>query len=216
MSTLVVLYIIALIVGGGLLLFSVLWGGHGSSDVQADLSGGVELPAHAPADLNHGVDVSHHGGGLGLSLASWFSMQFAVYFLAMFGLIGTTMTFVSKARPGVVLTSAVLGGILVGQLVHQALRALKRTGGGRDDLTTEDFLNRPARVSVTIESSRRGEVAIPTRTGERFLAAVARRGDDRFKVGDSVVVVGFNNGVAEVISRVEYEFVSDSKAGSNP
>jgi len=212
-STLAMLYIIALIVGGGLLLLSLLFGGNGSTDVHADLSGDMDMSADVPSDLDHGVDAGHHGvGGHGLSLASWFSMQFAVYFLAMFGLIGTTMTFVAKVGPGVVLSSAVVGGFIVGQLVHQALRALKRSGGG-SDLTAEDFLNRPGRVTIAIEPLRRGEVAVPSRSGERFLAAVSRRGDDRFKVGDRVVVVGLSQGVVEVLSKEEYDFVTNSSAG---
>ena len=207
------IYVIALIVGGGLLLLSLFLGGHGNADVHADLSGDLGMGAHVPGDFHHGADIGHHtSGGHGLSLASWFSLQFAVYFLAMFGLIGTTMTFIAKVGPEVVLTSAVVGGLLVGQLVHQALRALKRSGVG-SDLTAEDFLKRPARVTIAIEPPRRGEIAVPSRSGERFLAAVSRRGDDRFKVGDRVVVVGLSNGVAEVLSKEEYAFVSDSNAG---
>jgi hypothetical protein len=58
-------------------------------------------------------------------------------------------------------------------------------------------------------------VVVATRTGERFVAAVAKRHDDGFALGDRVVVVGFDNGVAEVVSRREYEFVTDSQPGGN-
>ncbi len=213
MSTVAMLYIIALIVGGGLLLLSVLFGSHGGTDVHADLSGGMGMDAHAGGDLHHGVDTEHHGGH-GLSLSSWFSMQFAVYFLVTFGLLGTTLTYVARVRSGVVLACATIGALVVGQLVHQALRALKRSGVG-SDLTPDDYLNKAARVTIALEASRRGEVALPSRNGERFLAAVARRGDDRFKVGDRVVVVGLSNGVAEVVSKEEYEFVNEPKSGEN-
>lgn len=213
MAVLIAVYIISLIVGGGLLLLSLLVGGNGNADVHADVSSDLDMAGHTPGDLDHPVGGDHSiEGGHGISLASWFSIQFVVYSLAIFGLIGTTMAFVAKADPRTVLAFAVLGGVLIGQLVHQALRALKRSGGG-SDLTAEDFLKQPARVTIAIEPLRRGEIAVATRTGERFLAAVSRRSDDRFKVGDRVVVVGLSNGVAEVLSKTEYDFVSDPNSG---
>lgn len=211
MSTFAVLYIVSLILGGGLLLLSLFFGSQGDADLHADLSADVSSAGHMGGDLHHGPDLAHNNGH-GLSLAGWFSVQFAVYFLAVFGLIGTTLTYVTHAAPGAVVLSALAGGVIIGQLVHQAIRALKRSGAG-SDLTSEDFLNQPGRVTIAFGPSRRGEIAVPSRNGERFLAAVARRNDDQFKVGDRVVVVAFANGVAEVLSKQEYEFVSSDKAG---
>jgi len=208
-------YIIALIVGGGLLTVTIVFGDHTTTDVHAEVPGHVGMDASAGGTLHHGVDTSAHStGGHGLALSSWFSFQFVVYFLAVFGLLGVTLTFVARLQPGTVLTAAIIGGVVIGQFVHQSLRVLKRTGVG-SDLTRADFINHSARVTIAIEPARRGEVAIPSRTGERFLAAVAQRGDERFKLGDSVVVVAFTNGVAEVVSKQEYEFISDSKPGAN-
>ncbi len=210
MSALAVVYVIALIVGGGLLLISVFLGHDSSTDFHADSVGGVE--ADVSADIHHDADLSHNGSGI--SLAKWFSVQFAVYFLAVFGLIGTTMTYMAKAKPQVVLMSATIAGLIIGQVVHRAMRTLKRTSIG-SDLTTTDYLKRPARVTIAIEPARRGEVAVASRNGERFLAAVARRHDDRFLTGDRVVVVGFSHGVAEVVSKDEFEFVTNTKSGEN-
>lgn len=208
MATLPMLYIIALIVGGGLILISTFLASHADADVTGDL------------DVDVGVDGqdtaggAHHGAH-GLSLTNWVSLQFFVYFLAIFGLIGTTLTWLAKATPGVALAVAVVGGLVVGQIVHHALRLLKGSEVG-SDLTTADFVNRLGRVTVALDGTRRGEVAVASRNGERFIATVARRAEDSFKVGDRVVVVAFNNGVAEVVSQQEYEFVADTKAGVSP
>ena len=140
-------------------------------------------------------------------------MQFAVFFLAVFGLIGTSMTYASGVAPTIVLAAALVGGCVVGQIVHQTLRALRKTGVG-SDLTTRDYVEQPARVTIAFDATRRGEVAIASRNGERFLAAQAKRGDDRFKVGDQVVVVGFTNGVAEIVSKTEHDFVGPTKTGA--
>lgn len=213
MSTMVTVYIIALIVGGGLILISTMLGSHGNTDIHADLSTDVSVDHHFGGDGHHATNVDHHTGERGLSLASWFSMQFAVFFLAIFGLIGTAMTYTSAVDQGIVLTTAILGGGVVGQVVHQTLRALRKTSVG-SDLTTQDYLDQPARVTIAFDAARRGEVAVASRNGERFLAAQAKRGDDRFKVGDQVVVVGFVGGVAEVVSKTEHDFVRPIKTGT--
>lgn len=197
-------YIICLIVGGGLLLLSSVFTSqadtgdfsleHGTPDASFD---------HGGADFDHAH--GHHPSSL--SLATWFSMQFLIYFVAVFGLVGTTLTYGSSLSSAVVLVTAMVAGIVVGQAVHQAFRYLKKTGQG-SEIAIADFLNKPARVTVTIAPPRHGEVAVPLHSGERFVSAVAKRPDDSFRAGDSVVVVSFSNGVAEVISKKEYEFVS--------
>ncbi len=70
-------YWVALILGGGLLLISTLAGGDADVDIDMDL------------DVDVDIDTGHAHAA---SLATWFSMQFAVFFLAMFGLVGVTMT----------------------------------------------------------------------------------------------------------------------------
>jgi hypothetical protein len=212
MTLLVAVYIIALIVGGGLLFVSVFLTSHGGGDFHADASGGLD--AHS-GDLHHAGDFGHamHGPH-GLSLTGWFSMQFAIYFLAVFGLIGTTMTYMAEASPSVVLAVAATAGVVIGQVVHHVLRSLKRSGVS-SGLQTGDYIEKAARVTIAIEPPRRGEVAIGSRNGERFVAAVARRNDDRFMVGERVVVVGLNQGVAEVVSREEFEFLSGSRTGEH-
>jgi len=211
MSMLAMWYVVALIVGGGLIFVSTVLGSHGTTDVHADLATDGGLDHDMGGDAHDGTDVGESSGHP-LSLATWFSMQFAVYFLAIFGLIGTALTYVAQAEPSTVFASSVIGGFVVGQVVHQVLRALKRSSV-QGDLTAEDYVGQVARVSVALDGTHRGEVALASRNGERFLAALARRGDDRFKVGDHVVVVGFVNGVAEVVSQKEHDFVAGVQSG---
>ena len=45
---------------------------------------------------------------------------------------------------------------------------------------------------------------------EMFLPAVAQRADDCFGIGDQVVITAYIGGMAEVVSRKEYEFVNRS------
>lgn len=219
------LYVISLILGGGLLLLSMAFGGSSDAGIDAgagdfDLGdAGVDMSADASADVGADVDADigqdvqmGHAAPHGVHLATWFSLQFLIYFLAAFGLIGTALTYASSVTSPFVMLIALVGGAIVGQVAHQSIRALKRSGVGSDP-SKEDYLNRIARVTIAIAPRRRGEVAVATRNGERYVPAAAKRGDDGFALGDRVVVIAFNNGVAEVVSRREYEFVTDAQPG---
>ena len=215
-------YVVCLVVGGGLLLVSTIFAGHSDGDMGLDGQPSADAAFDTSADVGHDVatdaghDVSHghtYGGhGHGFSLATWFSVQFVVYFLAVFGLVGTTLTYGSRLSANGILLAAGLAALVVGQGVHQLLRLLKRTGVG-SEVSSEDFLNKLGRVTIAIQPARYGEIAVSLHSGERFVSAAAKRPDDRFRVGDRVVVSSFRNGVAEVVSREEFEFVSDSKTG---
>jgi hypothetical protein len=215
-------YIICLIVGGGLLLLSSVFSGHHGGDVSFDQGVPHATFDHPTPHFDHNVStdshhvdhsISHGDHASHFSLATWFSIQFVIYFVAVFGLVGTTLSYGSDVASGWVLVAAFLAAVLVGQLVHQSMRFLKRTGQG-SEISTADFVNKPARVTITINPPRHGEVAVPLHSGERFVSAVAKRPDDKFRVGDRVVVVTFRNGVAEVVSKEEYEFVSGKEAGA--
>lgn len=203
-------YIVLLIVGGGLLVISTVFGG--DADAGGDIEAGVDvdLDADVSADTPTDVDAAHgHETGAAVSLASWFSIHFLVYFCAMFGVIGTVLSYLSETSPPAVLGLAVLGGIVAGQGVHQALRYLRRSSGD-SKVAKRDFVNKLARVTVAPGPSQKGEVAVQIRGRERFIIAVTHRADDQFKIGDTVGIVAFVAGKVEVVSREEFEFITKS------
>jgi len=218
MPSLTGVYLVALIVGGGLLVISTFLGGHSNTNVDADLGGDLDMDVHLDADVDADVDVdtdihTDHidvaAGGSALSLASWFSIRFCVYFLAMFGLVGTVLSNMSSLSDPIVLALAGAVGFVVGQLVHQLFRYLKRSSVS-GDTEIEDYLNKPARVTIAIRPPAKGEVAIQVGQGERFVPAVARRSDERFDAGQSVAVVSFSGGTAVVVSSKEFEFLNNT------
>ena len=210
------LYLIALIVGGGLLVVSTFLGGHSDADMDADFDADLDVDVHldadvdADADLDTDIHADHLDADAGaLSLASWFSIRFCVYFLAMFGLIGTTLTRMSSLSAPIILALATAGGFAVGQIVHQLFRYLKRssvTGGSR----IEDYVNKSARVTIAIHPPAKGEVVIQVGQSERFVPAVTKRPDEQFDVGQSVAVVSFSSGTAVVVSAKEFEFLNNT------
>ena len=135
-------------------------------------------------------------------------MQFVVYFMAMFGLIGATFTHLTDTGAGVTLAVAAAGGIIAGQGVHQLLRKLRRTSGNSTTQLT-DYVNKTARVTIDMTHQNTGEVALQVRGTERFLPAVSKREDAEFLRGDTVTVVEYQGGMARVVSREEFEFLSN-------
>lgn len=203
--TLTGVYVVCLIVGGGLLIISTVFGGH-HGDVSVD---------GAP-DMGHDVHLGHASAGhaYGLALTDWFSIQFLVYFSAMFGLVGTALTYTTGLSGGWILLVSLVGGFVIGQGAHQVLRWLWRTSGN-SLVNRGDFTQMLARVSVAIKPPSRGQVAVRVRDSERFVTAVAKRSDDQFKVGETVGIVEFANGMAKVVSQKEFEFTSGKVSGAN-
>ena len=196
------LYWICLIVGGGLLIISSLAGGDADAALDAELDVDVSVDSE--------VDTGHATAG---SLASWFSMHFAVFFVAVFGLIGVTLTHLTDQTSGVAFVSALVGGLVIGQGVHQILRKLRRSSG---DSTPQprDYVNKIARVTIAVDHARKGEIAVRVGRAERFIPAIAKRADTMFKSGERVAVVAYRDGVAEIVSREEYEFLTHKRKAS--
>ncbi|NOT00109.1 MAG: hypothetical protein HOP29_05735 [Phycisphaerales bacterium] len=208
-------YIVCLIVGGGLLVIGTMFGGDADADVGGDVeisggghvdAGGADVSTHAPA---HGDVAHHHVHGRALSLSNWFSIQFLVYFAAMFGLVGTTLTYASSATPAWVLGWSAVGGVIMGQCAHQLIRYLRRSSSD-SSVSNADFERRVGRVTVAFGKMRRGEIVVEVKGRRHYVPAVAKRDDDTYAVGDSVGVVAFNGGTAQVVSKKEFEFVTES------
>ncbi len=212
-SVLEAAYWICLIVGGGMLLFSILLGDAHHGDMSADV-GHADLGVdHADGlDSAHAVDLDAHGGfghghdadTHGLALARGFSIRFLIFFMAVFGALGVIFTSFTGTRQGMTLAIALVGGLAVGQVVHQLLRSIRRSTG---DSATQprDYVNKLARVTVRIAGGCQGEVALQVRNGERFVPAVAAGGAGEFKAGDEVVVTAYRGGVAEVVAKHEFQ-----------
>jgi hypothetical protein len=193
------------------------------ADVSVDADVGVDADVSVDADVGADVDVSpgHVGGDVhadhvhvehthpgAASLANWFSIRFVIFFMAVFGLIGVVLTHLTDTSSGLAAGWAVLGGLVVGQGVHQLIRKLQRTSG---DSTPQarDYVNKLARVTIAITYPRKGEIALHVGRGERFVPAVSKREGSSFKTGEEVAVVGYSGGIAEVVSREEFEFLQN-------
>jgi hypothetical protein len=169
------LYLICLIVGGGLLALSLL-GGH-----DGDLGG------HSPE--------AEHGGG---HLAPWFSLRALVSFTAFFGLagvVGGLLGLGGTAR----LVMALVTGLAVGGFTAFAFGVVRARGevgarAGRLSGRTGQVLVPPAAGQLG-QPERLGKVAL-TVGGQ--LEQRPARSADVLRPGDPVLVIAEERGVLEV------------------
>lgn len=208
-------YWVCLVLGGGLLLISSLSGSDADAgaDADVDFDADVDLDAEPASGPASGPEVSAPHAPL-TSLATWFSVQFAVFFMAVFGVIGVTLTHLTGLARGVVLAAAVAGGFVVGQAMHQLLRML-RLSSGNSAPQRRDYLNKPARVTVGIRRGKKGEVCLRVRRGQRFIPAVSQQLEAAFEIGDPVVVVEYRAGIAEVVSPPEFQAFNNHRKGAS-
>lgn len=199
-------YWVCLIVGGGLLIISSLGGGDSDVDVGGDaldVDLQPDFDADFQADLSHDVDFSTDHVHAISGLSTWFSVRFMVFFTAFFGACGVVLTHLSQLAPWLVLLISLVGGLLVGQGVHQLIRFIRRTSG---DSTPgpQDYVDKLARVTIALTPQGKGEVALRVGGSQRYMPAVSRRSDAQFHHGDQVVVVAYRDGALEVVSREDY------------
>ncbi|EYB68013.1 hypothetical protein DEIPH_ctg029orf0015 [Deinococcus phoenicis] len=164
------IYLLCLIVGGGLLALSLLGGHHG------------DLGAH-PADAEH--------PGTG-ELASWFSLRALVSFAAFFGLAGVVGSAAGLSGPGR-LVVALVTGLVVGALTAFAFR-LARSRGEVSGAAAR-LAGRTGQVLVPPGPGRPGKVALTVAGQIEHLLA---RSDDALHAGDTVIVIGTDAGVLDV------------------
>ncbi|NIN71546.1 MAG: hypothetical protein GTO46_06370 [Gemmatimonadetes bacterium] len=215
------LYILAAMVGGGLLVFSVLGGAHDdvgdvhvhgldvdAAGFDADLSGvdvdvsGVDVAGadvHVGGlDADHDVDVGH--GGAGALVLGFFRPRNLIFFLAAFGLTGTVLTVTNASTPNttLLLSLAMGGGALL--LTHSVFSWLRRSEVGIDTVGDREIEGRTARVVLPLAPGGCGRVVCTIADREYYLTArVSKDVTEQLAAGSEVVILGIRDGVAEVI-----------------
>jgi membrane protein implicated in regulation of membrane protease activity len=140
----IALYVMSLIIGGGLLLLSLVTGGEtGELDVEG---GGLE-----------GTEVGEGSSGSALPLASMF---FWTFFLAFFGLTGVLLSTLAHGV-GTLLTVllAVGMGIGAGLIASRVLRGLGRAEVD-SSVRPADMVGRLGRVVVPVGRDQPGKVRV--------------------------------------------------------
>lgn len=183
------IYLFATVLGGGLLLFSVLGGG------DHDVHHGVGVGHDAGAGPDH--DWSASSGPMQL-LVGFFRPRNVLFFLATFGITGTLLTLLDAAGALVFPLSLGMGGGAM-LVTHALFTWLARTETGVDVMGDPSLEGCLARVTLPIGPGARGRVVCLI--GDREIPIVARLAADvtrELAQGEEVVVLRVTDGEAEV------------------
>jgi hypothetical protein len=211
------IYILSAMLGGGLLLFSILSGAHhDASDVDmtgldADVAGvdvdvaGADVSdvdlhvtgADVDAHIDHDADWAHDAAGeliLGL-----FKPRNMIFFLAGFGLTGTLLTLLGSPQ-GSVFGLAIGMGAGAMLVTHALFLWLRRSESGIDTISEREIEGRAARVVLPLQPGRPGQVSCLVGGQECYLTArLAADESGSVAAGSEVVILRVENGIAEVI-----------------
>jgi membrane protein implicated in regulation of membrane protease activity len=179
------LYLLALVLGGGLLFVQLLGGGHHD---------GAAHFAHFGDDHLSGAD--HHAQqGPGV-----LSVRSATYGLFAFGFVGTALHLLRLAGGPLALGVAAAAGIAVTLGVGTTLRRLGDPGASGEAELLE-ARGRPGRVVVPLSRDQRGKVRVQIKGQAVDLLATTSGGE--LAAGADVVVVDVRGDVAEVVAAGE-------------
>jgi len=192
------IYLFAAILGGGLLLLSVLAGGE--HDAHGDASG-LDAGHDVDHDLGHDSDAGHDvHGGAGEIVLGLFRPRNLTFFLAGFGLTGTLLTLLSPWSAGASLVPSLAMGFGAMVATHAMFTWLKRSDTAVDVVSDSDMEGCVGRVVVPIGPGERGRIAC--QLGERevhLVAALAEGYTQELPPGREVVVLSVTDTIAHVM-----------------
>jgi hypothetical protein len=203
------LFIVCFLFGLAYLLITALLGGIGHQGPIATHHGGVHVPAHLPAhtgggnfltqadDTLHGQSHYHHTGS-GFSILSVLNPSSIALFLFGFGFFGYVFHNNTSFELPIVCSFATAGGLIIAFLI---LTLLSRIFGNSEANTIQDVSDRTGllgKVNFPIPEHGLGEI-IYISPGKMRKSIPARSVNGRRLERDQeVVVVNFQNGIAEV------------------
>lgn len=187
-------YILAAVVGGGLIVISALGGLGGHGDVD-----------HAGADHDldhHGVETSKdHPTDMGDSWIPFISLRFWTYFFGVMGLCGLLLTlFRASAEPTTGILSGV-AGLACGIGAFSFYRWAKKTEPD-SQVREQDMLGNEANLVVAVRPGQLGKVRMTVR-GEIIDMLAASHDGTEIEAGTDVVVVGIEGNQAQIVRRTD-------------
>lgn len=194
------LYLVALIVGAGLLLFSLFAGGdhEGHADAGGDADASVD--AHGDAGDGHG-DAEHHGWEV--AAMSWLplaSVRFWTFFLAFFGATGTSLHFIERGLgTWVTIAIAAAMGYVCGAGAVAAFRYMRRsqTSSG---LGVDDYIGETAVVRVAVARGKVGKVRLEVKGRTVDLLAETEESEP-FAISDRAMIYAVTERGHAIITR---------------
>jgi membrane protein implicated in regulation of membrane protease activity len=192
------IYLVALALGGVLLLGSLV-GGHHHADADTDAGAGLDGGHHAGDAHQHAHDQQDSHGGPSAYL--WFirpllSLRFWIFGLTFFGLTGSVLDGFRLAGPAVIAVIAIVLGLITGYLAARLFQSLARQTVGAIDPHGAQ-VGREGRLLLPVSRSQRGKLRLVV-GGVATDLIVETDDQATIPAGTTVLVVGMRGTVALV------------------
>jgi hypothetical protein len=192
MRVMSLVYLASLVIGLGVLLVQVAFGGRDGGHEAGDVAGSTMdlAPGHDLAKVGHAGD----DGPLAVVL----SFRFWIFALLAFGLSGSLLHFLDLAGA---LSTAILAGIAgvgSGTFATIVVRAVTRSSASSSTNLSE-AVGREARVLVACSKGRAGQIRIALRG--QSVDLLASTDEDEIARGEAVLIEEVRDGVAQVSRR---------------
>ncbi len=174
------IYLFALIVGGGLLVFSLVAGHGEGADGGIEVDSDTEVGTHP--DLGADTDW--------MVLQSILSIRTLLYLLAGFGATGTLIDLLTDASPGVSLLWAVFTGVIAAALAAAVYAWVRGSDSGEVPTEPGYLVGVTARVILPVVQGHRGKIiALHEGREVEMLARLYGAEDEVCPRGSEVVIV---------------------------
>jgi|SoiMethySBSTD1v2_1073268.scaffolds.fasta_scaffold02860_16 membrane protein implicated in regulation of membrane protease activity len=197
-----ILYLAALVIGGGTLALQLLMGGHDADAGGGDHGGDVH---DASADAHDGHDAHGHGEGGFLPIV--LSLRFWTYGLLGFGMVGAALHYLQLSSSYATPLIAAAVGLVAGLVASWTFRALSRTDTS-SGLEANDAVGQVGRVLVPCGRGGKGKIRIELRGQSIDLLATT---DDEELASGSQVMVEEMRGQTAHVSRAPADFLPNNK-----
>ena len=187
-------YLFSVVLGGGLLLMSLLGGLLGGDAVELELEAEIDIDIDMDVDVDVDSDLGH-------AAAKILSIRTLTYTLFGFGAVGWLLSrggFAPEATSTI--TYAVIGGLISGTLVNRAFGYLRGTETGMIE-QDESFVGLAGEVTLRLGDGSAGSVAIEQGDRRHTLRALPHASVQTGAPPEewhNVVVVEMKDGVAYV------------------
>lgn len=194
------LYLIALAIGGTLILVSLAFGGHDADvDVDADADVDVDADVDTELDAGHGIDFS--GADFWIPFAS---VRFWIFFTAFFGLAGTLLSTVGSMSAQMVVGGAALGtGYVCGVAASAAFKWMKKHESDSSVRMT-DMAGVRGKVLLAIRKGETGKIRVSLK-GQVLDAMATTEDDAEYPIGSEVMVYDTREDGELVVTKADAE-----------
>lgn len=199
------LFLVCLIIGGGLLAFSLLSGTHDSNTIEhsGELQLETDADLHPEITPEHSFSAEHSVESSpekidAIETVKFFSLRNFIYFLTFFGLTGTILTLANINSILSLITSIGIGGLSY-FFGYKLMKYFKSSETG-EIVNIYNLVGRTGRVELDIKNDKKGKIVV--NVGGRLVELVAVRSESseqtEFRAGEQILITEIQDNIAIV------------------